>query len=129
MTSYQDISSVQADFLEFLNEVGLTPADLNGVEVEWTKRSDSDPYVSAPSDVAGVGVFVTQDFSPEDTVASLMVDGVWTEAGRFANHHPSPTARPVRDGSTIKAVALSALPRGTELLLNYRDMRAVLYEG
>lgn len=80
----------------------------------------------SPSKREGVGLFARQRFSGGDMVAVASIGGMRTDAGRYTNHSATPNAiMQAGENGTIYIVAKTEIPQMTEVLVDYRQAKAV----
>lgn len=74
------------------------------------------------SPIHGQGVFADRSFSVAECVVPLALNGRRTPAGRYLNHSPKPNLGIVKSDNNIIATARSAIAKGDELTVDYREV-------
>ena len=117
------------DFALFLEEIGVTPAQLDAVKdtlPDPIPKKDWEPWVLKDSSLHGKGLFSIINANPDCPLAILRVAGDWTEAGMFANHSGDPNTYAYRVGDTIMLEAFKPIKVDDELVVDYRDIKDAL---
>lgn len=111
-----------SDFAAFLDEVGLTQAQMDAAAAAMPKpipREVGDGYRVFPSPIHGVGCFATRDI--DGRIGAMRHGESWCEAGLYINHSAAPNAIAVMQGDTL--VAYGKVAMGDEITLDYRQVR------
>tara|TARA_R110000868_G_scaffold79664_1_gene226596 strand:+ start:38 stop:403 length:366 start_codon:yes stop_codon:yes gene_type:complete len=120
------MSEENDDYLEFLNEIGLTVKQMSdAAAVSTWKDCDSETVQVGCSEIHGQGVRAKVDLAPSESIPAIH-QGQWTQWGRFMNHSKYPNVKPVGNIQNIALVPLQEIGKGSEVLVNYRDMLACL---
>lgn len=114
------------DFALFLEEIGVTPAQLDAVKdtlPDPLPKKDWEPWTLKDSSLHGKGLFSTINANQGCPLAILKTGSDWTEAGMFANHSGDPNTYAYRVGDTIMLEAFKPIVAGDELVVDYRDVK------
>ena len=111
------------------------------LDVMLGKASSHEGIRISNSDIAGLGLFATKDFDPEDIITKA-IDVIekseeypWkpeykqTDACRYTNHERKPNAKLLRDGDVFNLVAVKKIPNGVEITVNYGDATKEMGHG
>ena len=117
------------DYVQFLLEIGLTDQVLrsisnNEADFAWWDSDSQTLVVVAPSPIEGKGLFASTDLAPGYSIPARIF-GMRTPAGRYVNHSPKPNCcfMPDMVGGLL-LVMTELIPKGTELVLDYRQAMA-----
>lgn len=116
---------------EFLAETGYKQE-----EIEVTMASLGNlPYDTAldasmdlkPSPIHGVGLFAAHNLGPRALVGGILRGGERAVAARYLNHSSTPNCYPLpmSEGGDVLLVTRQAVTKGTELTVNYMEMKTV----
>ena len=105
----------------FLLEYGLTEDDADAVtKFGELHHLPMDGIAVRESLREGKGLFAERVFHAGEVIASALLDGKKTEAGRYTNHSAEPNARMiVKDADNIDLVAILEIDN-VEITVNYR---------
>lgn len=123
------IDADRVDFQLAISELGFSADAVRAIS-ENTMDQICSPegsgfkIVLAPSQREGKGVFAKQDIENGEFIALARVGDKRTIAGRFTNHSAVPNAFMQIDGDSISLVASRGIPRGGEIVVDYRQARA-----
>ena len=120
------LKMVRADFLRVLAETG------NAMAVHRLRVEDPNTQGPMPAGydylemreslIDGMGIFTARSIAKGEVVGPALVGGKRTPVGRYGNHSPLPnTAFKRLPSGDVEAIALSAIPRGSEISGNYRQ--------
>lgn len=124
-----DLLRDRQDYANFLLEYGLTEEWIAAI-VHHTDDLIAMPSAVTgialqPSPIHGVGMFVTRDFAPGETIAPARLNACRTPAGRYVNHAYAPNAVGIArtDGldADIDLIATRAIVQGEEVVTDYRQ--------
>ena len=95
------------DYQDFLHNWGITEEDVQ-------KVTHAVPFIPScgdidikSSDIEGSGLFVTRPHKANEVIASAVINGQKTQAGRYSNHSSNPNAKMVvKDSNNIDIVAI-----------------------
>lgn len=115
------------DFLLFLEETGLTLADVDNAIKHLPTPLPADPrehYYIGQSDIHGKGVMANA--AVDGFVGVMWSDEEWYEAGRYINHSPTPNGRPLLTEGVM--ILIATADQDEEITVDYRDVREILSE-
>jgi len=118
------VSDDQADFTDFLAEIGWTDAQIHAdmAAAKYVSAEQHPPEVTlAPSPIHGTGCFCDKAYRSGDRVCIVRYQGNKTIEGRFINHSPAANVKFVVIGDETHAFALRNLEYGEEILVDYRQ--------
>jgi len=123
-----EIWLAQQDFNKFVEETGLSGAEIRMLVSEEGDIAKDSQEISAKVDVSkisGFGMFSGRDFKQGETIGNATVAGLRTILGRFVNH--SPFANLVADDVDGDFVfkASRNIREGEELIVNYRQVNSL----
>jgi hypothetical protein len=81
------------------------------------------------SRIEGLGLFTTKSFKQDEVVCPARLDGKRTPGGRFVNHSAESNVYPIKRGDDIYLLAKDNLYMNQELLVDYREMLDINFEG
>ena len=115
------------DYLNFLEEIGVTQNQCDTASALMPEPIPSGAHCCIrASEIHGLGVFSTIDFSAESLIGNMLVDGAWTDIGRYMNHSVQPNVSVRSAGDSVVAYSIGEIPPNTELTVNYRHVRDAL---
>lgn len=119
------MNATMTDFEAFVDEVGLTQADLDAVKVEVAPLPAiySRRVKLKESDIHGLGVFADHPFREGEIVGPMKLSGKWTTLGRYMNHEQNSNCEVRADGNFH---VLKDVYRNEELTANYRQIKTTL---
>ena len=117
---------VRADYLRVLAEIS---ADPDRVAAVVQNTADQCPMPVgfehlqlASSPIEGRGLFTDQAIQAGEIIGPARIAGKRTPLGRYANHSPWPnTEFRLLDSGDLESIALRPIPKGGEVLNNYRQ--------
>jgi hypothetical protein len=126
-------TAITYDYLEALDELGLTPEFVDEVSRRTEDLIDfpdgSYKVGVFNSYIEGKGLFATGDIASGDIIAPARLGGMRTPAGRYANHSPYPNAiaQKMPNGDIIFVATrdiegMHGGILGEEITLNYRQV-------
>lgn len=122
------IENDRLDYQLAIAELGFTHEEVLAVSrgVDDLVNFGCELVFTAPSQREGTGLFAAQEFKGGDKIAVASTGGMRTDAGRFTNHSAVPNAiMEAGENGTIYLVAKTFIPRLTEVLVDYRQAKAV----
>lgn len=113
------------DYLAFLEEVGLKEEQMqpNGDFIP----NESPRVEFRPSAIHGIGMFSRASHQPGQFIADARIGGRWTEAGRFTNHAAVANMQAIGNANYLQFIATALISPGDELTVNYRSVRAAIF--
>jgi hypothetical protein len=112
-----------SDYQDFLAEMGVTEATARAISENLADQVTiaEDGWRTAPSLIEGTGLFASRAFAAGQLIAPARLQGMRTQAGRYANHARDPNAKMQAFGPDIYLIAERALEPGDEITVNYRQ--------
>ena len=112
------------DFELYLKELDITESDLT----EWMHLMDkkhlmevkSDKYYKKKSPIHGIGLFAINNLNKGDYIGFANFENKRTTLGRYTNHSGNPNIEFIKSKNNIIGVAIQAIKKNEELLVNYR---------
>ena len=115
------------DFAAFLLEVGITQDQCDAASEIMPEPIPSGAHCCIrASEIHGLGVFPATYFEAESLIGNMLVDGAWTDIGRYMNHSVQPNVSVRSAGDSVVAYSIGEIPPNTELTVNYRHVRDAL---
>lgn len=122
--SYEDVYLAGSrTFQEALAITGFLPEELTAIS---ENKDDQVPFPNAPavevkeSPIHGSGLFATDAFRAHEMIATALINGKRTPAGRYTNHSGRPNAEMIRfDEQTVYLVATASIAPGDEITTDY----------
>jgi hypothetical protein len=118
------------DYEAFLQECGLTQADMEAAKASVVyapmDQHEGELIIIAQSEIQGLGVFARAPINQDQVIAPAKNANVWSLTGRFLNHSHNPNVKVVRIGGITLIAACVPIEAGTELTVNYRQVREVI---
>lgn len=122
------IENDKLDYQLAIAELGFTHEEVQSISRNADDMVDfgCDLVFPAPSKRDGIGLFARQSFTPGHKIAVASTGGMRTDAGRHTNHSATPNAiMEAGDNGMIFIVAKTNIPQLTEVLVDYRQAKAV----
>lgn len=122
--SYDEVYlSGAREFADVLAITGFTAAEITAISENQDDQTPFSGPVSVevkPSSIHGQGLFATADIKEHEMIASALIDGKRTPAGRFTNHASKPNAKMYNLGDhNIFLVASAPIAAGEEITTDY----------
>lgn len=111
------------DFERFRASLGWTQEQMDSVvkiEHDLMPMPAGFDVEVRDSALHGKGLFALRRFVANEVVCPGRLDGKRTPAGRYTNHSAAPNVTPIKRGDDIHAMAIRAIEKGEEILVDYR---------
>lgn len=111
------------EFADVLAVTGFTQDELTAMSENTDDQMPFPAPVSVevrPSPIHGQGLFATEHFKEHELIASALIKGKRTPAGRYVNHSGTPNAAVYKlDDESVFLVAVAPIDKGDEILTDY----------
>lgn len=112
---------------------GVAVDGLSAVHNLYLKAANSRAgWYIGDSEIAGQGIFASQDYEPGDVLGVAMTSGgedefgakIWnlTEMARYCNHQQNANSKLVREGDNYKLIASKPISADEEIVADYTQV-------
>ena len=123
---FDDMNNViNGEFAQVCTDIGISEKEvrrISEITIDLISQPENTIEIKE-SEIQGLGVFVKQNFSIGEQIATARIDGSRTPVGRYANHSDDPNAEGLIEGNTGILIAIKDLKHGDEVTVNYRESR------